>query len=173
MLQAAQEAVGAFDLPFDFEGALRSHQNVEVEGLQVRGFLLEPLVLGEFVLEVDCEVVQFSLLIEDHLQVQLVDALLAVAVCIEQIDDLVLVDFGRVNRDRGQVFDSARRPLGIEEFHGCKLGFAFLINLIDTLKDVPSSLRRFRSPCVRKAAFEHCDSDGGVCAEEASAVSEG
>lgn len=92
MLQTAQEAVRALDVPVHREWALSTHFNVVVKCFQVRCLIIKTLVLSEFVLESDREVVDFSLLVEYHFEVQFVDF----ASLVEQVHYLVLTRFLRV-----------------------------------------------------------------------------
>lgn len=85
MLEATKEAVGGLDLPLNIEGSLRVHFNVVIESFQVSLFVFNALILRELILESNREIVQFLLLIEDHLQVQVVD----LAITVEQVNNFV------------------------------------------------------------------------------------
>ena len=143
----------------------------------MRRLVLQSLILGEFVLEVHRQVVQLALLVEDHLQVQLINALLLhhAVICrvttanLEQINHLLFVDLRGVDRDCCEVIDALHFTLGIEEFNRGK--FRLLVNLIDLAQEITIILqhlaRYFRAFCMRQTAFENGDSDGRVGTQEA------
>ena len=69
--------------------------------------IFQALVLSEFVLEMDCQVVELALLVEDHLQIQLVNVLLT-AVSRQKIDNFLIINFSRINGDGRQILHSCR-----------------------------------------------------------------
>ena len=69
--------------------------------------IFQALVLSEFVLEMDCQVVELALLVEDHLQIQLVNVLLT-AVSRQKIDNFLIINFSRINGDGCQILYSCR-----------------------------------------------------------------
>ena len=143
----------------------------------MRRLVLQSLILGEFVLEVHRQVVQLALLVEDHLQVQLINALLlhhaeicrVAGIDLEQVYHLLFVDLRRVDRDCSEVIHAVHFSLGIEEFNRGEL--RLLVNLIDLAQEITITLqhlvRYFRAFCMRQTAFENGDSDGRVGTQEA------
>ena len=143
----------------------------------MRRLVLQSLILGEFVLEVHRQVVQLALLVEDHLQVQLINALLlhhaeicrVAGIDLEQVYHLLFVDLCGVDRDCSEVIDAVHFSLGIEEFNGGEL--RLLVNLIDLAQEISIVLqhlaRYFRAFCMRQTAFENGDSNGRVGTQEA------
>ena len=73
VLQAGEEAVGAFHLPLNLEWTMTLHLDVIIEGLVVRRLILQTLVLGEFVAEAHRQIVQLPFLVENHFQSEFVD----------------------------------------------------------------------------------------------------
>ena len=107
VLKRGKETIRALDLPLNLEWALGSNLYVVVKGFEMSCFILKTLILSEFILEMDRQIVHLAFLIENHLQVQLVYILLQ-AVFIKKIDNFLIIDLSRIHSDCRQIFHSRR-----------------------------------------------------------------